>query len=165
MFPEVILYTKRENSTSLIWNLWSFWNEDLMLTPCLMRKFTVYIKCKLEVQKNHFTYNAPLSETFKLRLHVQCFNQFCFIPTDKIYVLCEILTRTLHLTMELAISKILSVKCESRHAEHTLRLEPMHRITSALSATWQAIDQFRGQCNFPRSPKCTIVSTKGPRHE
>lgn len=46
----------------------------------------------------------------------------------------------------------------------TFKLEPKHRITSALSACLQAVSQFKGHCSFPRSPKCTMVSNNGLPH-
>lgn len=43
----------------------------------------------------------------------------------------------------------------------TLRLEPMHRMTSAWLAAAVAPDQLIGHLSAPRSPKCTMVSRSG----
>lgn len=47
---------------------------------------------------------------------------------------------------------------------HTFKLEPKHRIVSALLAAWVAASQFRGCPSVPRSPKCTMVSLSWPPH-
>lgn len=41
---------------------------------------------------------------------------------------------------------------------HTFKLDPKHRIVSALLAASVAASQFRGCPNVPLSPKCTMVS-------
>ena len=47
---------------------------------------------------------------------------------------------------------------------HTFKLEPKHRIVSALLAAWVAASQFRGCPSVPLSPKCTMVSRSWAPH-
>lgn len=47
---------------------------------------------------------------------------------------------------------------------HTFKLEPKHRMVSALLAAWVAASQFRGCPSVPLSPKCTMVSLSWPPH-